>query len=286
MKVTEFLRNLDRRWIFLLMLLSILIPLLFGLRFPESPSPMVLNVRSAIEELPEGSDVLMAWDFDPASRGELSPMAAAFVRHCAYKKHKLYFLTLWATGGPLIQESIDLLNREFPGYEYGRDYVNMGFRPGSEGVIKVVVGDLKKLFANDVDGTSLDELPLTRNLKNIRQMDLIVNVSAGYPGTKEWVLYAATPYDLKIVGGTTGVTAPSLYPYIPSQLTGLLAAIKAAAEYEQAVIDLYPALADNDTAQEGLRRMGPQLLAHMLVLLLIVLGNVIYFWERRKGVAS
>ena len=286
MKINEFFRNLDRRWIFLLMLLSILIPLLFGIRFPESPSPMVLNVRAAIEELPDGSDVLMAWDFDPASRGELSPMAAAFVRHCAYKKHKLYFLTLWATGGPLIQESIDTLKREFPSYEYGRDYVNLGFRPGSEGVIKVVVGDLKKLFANDVDGTSLDELPLTRNLKNIRQMDLIVNVSAGYPGTKEWVLYAATPYDMEIVGGTTGVTAPSLYPYIPGQLTGVLAAIKAAAEYEQAVIDLYPALADNDTAQEGLRRMGPQLLAHMLVLLLIVAGNVIYFRERRKGVAS
>ena len=69
-------------------------------------------------------------------------------------------------------------------------------------------------------------------------------------------------------------------------LTGLLAAIKAAAEYEQAVIDLYPALADNDTAQEGLRRMGPQLLAHLLVILLIVAGNVIYFWDRRKGVAS
>lgn len=286
MKVNEFFRNLDRRWIFLLMLLSILIPLLFGIRFPETPSPMVLNVRSAIEELPDGSDVLMAWDFDPASRGELSPMAAAFVRHCAYKKHKLYFLTLWATGGPLIQESIDTLKREYPDYVYGRDYVNLGFRPGSEGVIKVVVGDLKKLFANDVDGASLDQLPLTRNLKNIRQMDLIVNVSAGYPGIKEWVLYAATPYDLKIVGGTTGVTAPSLYPYIPGQLTGLLAAIKAAAEYEQSVIDLYPGLADNDTAQEGLRRMGPQLLAHLLVILLIVLGNVIYFWERRKGVAS
>ena len=286
MKLIEFFRNVDRRWIFVLMLLCILIPLLFGIRFPESPSPMVLNVRSAIEELPDGSDVLMAWDFDPASRGELSPMAAAFVRHCAYKKHKLYFLTLWPTGGPLIQESIDLLNREFPDYEYGRDYVNLGFRPGNEGVIKVVVGDLKKLFANDVDGTGLDELPLTRNLKNIQQMDLIVNVSAGYPGVKEWVLYAATPYYLDIVGGTTGVSAPPLYPYIPGQLTGLLAAIKAAAEYEQAVIDLYPGLADNDTAQEGLRRMGPQLLAHMLVILLIVLGNVIYFRERRKGVAS
>ena len=115
-------------------------------------------------------------------------------------------------------------------------------------------------------------------------MDLIVNVSAGYPGVKEWVLYAATPYNMKIVAGTTGVSAPTLYPYIPGQLTGLLAAIKAAAEYEQALIDLYPNLESNNTAQEGLRRMGPQLLAHMLVILLILLGNIIYFSEQRKRV--
>ena len=284
MSFAKNLRNLDRRWIFLLMLLSISVPLLFSIRFPETPSPMVLDVRSAIEELSDGSNILMAWDFDPASRGELSPMASAFLRHCAFKKHNLYFLTLWPTGEPLVQESIDLLNREFPEYEYGKNYVNLGFRPGGEGVIKVLVGDLKKLYTNDVEGTSLEKLTLTRNLKNIREMDLIVNVSAGYPGVKEWVLYAATPYNMKIVAGTTGVSAPTLYPYIPGQLTGLLAAIKAAAEYEQALIDLYPNLESNNTAQEGLRRMGPQLLAHMLVILLILLGNIIYFSEQRKRV--
>jgi len=279
----EIFKNLDRRWVFLAMLIAVALPILFTLRLPEIPSPMVRDVFRAIEELPEGSVLLMAQDYDPPSAGELQPMASAFVRHAAKKHHKMIFMTLWPNGEPLVQSNIDMLLREFPEYEYGRDYVNLGFRPGYEGVIKVIVSDLKTLYANDVDGNSLTKLDLTRNMKNIQQVDMIVNVSAGYPGTKEWVQYAATPFGMKMVAGCTGVQAPIIYPYYPQQLTGILGAIKAAAEYEKTVIDGYPELKENPNATEGLRRMGPQLVAHVLVIATIILGNVIYFIGLRRG---
>lgn len=279
----SFFKNLDRRWIFLMMLLAVAIPILLQLRFPEIPSPMVMDVYEAVESLPDGSTLLMAYDYDPPSQGELQPMAAAFTRHAALKGHKMIFLTLWPQGNPMIQSNIDILREEFPNYQYGRDYVNLGYRPGYEGVIKVIVGNLKELIANDVNGTDISQLPLTRGMKNIRQVDLICNVSAGYPGAKEWVQYASTPFNIKTVVGSTGVQSPGLYPYYPSQITGILGAIKSAAEYEQAVIDGYPQLAENASATEGLRRMGPQLVAHLLMVGLIILGNVIYFVGRRRG---
>jgi hypothetical protein len=281
--VYAFFKNLDRRWIFLAMLLAVALPILFALRFPEIPSPMVRGVFDAVENLPDGSVLLMAYDYDPPSEGELQPMAAAFVRHAAKKNHKLIFMTLWPNGPPLVQMNIDMLEREFPHYKYGRDYVNLGYRPGYEGVIKVIVSDLRKLYANDVHGNSVSNLELTRNMKNVQQVDLIVNVSAGYPGSKEWVQYAATPFNMQMVAGSTGVQAPGLYPYYPKQLHGILGAIKAAAEYEKTVIEAYPELEANPSAAEGLRRMGPQLVAHVLVMSLIVLGNVIYFVGRRRG---
>ena len=278
-------RNLDRRWIFLVMGLSVAIPMLMGLVFPEEPSQEVLDVFDIVENLEDGSSVLMAYDYDPASKGELEPMAAAFVRHCAEKKHKLYFITLWPAAVPMLQKNIAILNREYPEYIYGEDYVNLGFRPGQEGVIKVIVTDIKKLYANDVDGTDLNELPITANLKNIQSMDLIINVSAGTPGTKEWVQYAATPFDIKMVAGVTGVGYTPLVPYVPKQLAGILGAIKAAAEYEEAVLLNYPKLRENPATQEGLRKMGPQLVAHMLIIGLIIAGNVIYFTDRKRGVS-
>jgi hypothetical protein len=284
--VFDILKNLDRRWIFLLMFVAVAVPVYFQLEFPEKPTKMVNDVFDAIEDLPEGSNVLMAWDYDPASEGELQPMASALTRHCAKKKHKLYFITLWPQGPPMIGRSIKILNSEFPEYEYGVNYVNLGYRPGLEGVISLIVTDLKKLYSNDVGGRNLNDIPMTKDLKNIRSMRLIINVSAGTPGVKEWVQYAATRYKIKIVAGTTGVGAPVLYPYYPNQLAGMLGAIKGAAEYEKAIMHSYPEYENNPEAQEGLRRMGPQLVAHLLMIGLIILGNVIFFVEKSRGSAQ
>ena len=123
---------------------------------------------------------------------------------------------------------------------------------------------------------------MMNGITSVQQMKLIINVSAGYPGVKEWVQYAATPYaTLHLVAGTTGVQAPLVYPYVPRQLRGLLGAIKGAAEYEKLVIDTYGGPNPDPKYLEGLRRMGPQLVAHLLIIMLIVVANFLYFADKR-----
>jgi hypothetical protein len=166
--------------------------------------------------------------------------------------------------------------------EYGRDYVNLGFKSGNEGVIKVIVTNLRELYTTDNRGTAMQDIPMMAGVTNIQQMKLIINVSSGYPGTKEWVQYAVTPFPaLRLVAGATGVQAPLLYPYVPQQLPGLLGAIKGAAEYEKLVVDAYGGASPDPKYLEGLRRMGPQLIAHLLIILLIVAANLVFFRERR-----
>ena len=284
-RIFDLLRNLDRRWVFLLMLLAVAIPILFGLQFPEKASGLAQNVFEAVEQLEPGDRVLLAFDFDPASEGELGPMATAFVRHACEKKLRIYFLALWPVGPQMIDDSISKVIRpDFPDMVYGEDYVNLGFKPGNEGVIKVIVTDLRGLYTTDDRGTSIDEIPMCRDVANVQAMDLICNVSAGYPGTKEWVQYAATPYKdtIKIVAGCTGVQAPLLYPYIPEQLPGLLGAIKGAAEYESLVMRKYGGDRPDAKYFEGSRRMGPQLIAHMLMIGLIIAGNWVYFQSHKR----
>ena len=283
----EFFKNLDRRWIFLMMFLAVSIPMLLQFPVPEKPSRLVLDVFDAIEELPKGSKVLLAFDYDPASEGELGPMATAFARHCCEKGHKMYFLALWPVGPQMIDNTIDnVIKLDYKDLKYGEDYVNLGFKPGNEGVIKVIVTNLRQLYTTDHYGTSVDDIDMMRNIKSVQDMDLILNVSAGFPGTKEWVQYAATPFPnaFKLAAGCTGVQAPLLYPYIPDQLVGLLGAIKGAAEYEAAVEARYPLQPGNRKKyQEGQRRMGPQLVAHLFMIFLIVSGNVIFFVGRARG---
>lgn len=278
----EFLSRIDRRWIFLVTVLVMSISIIAQLKFPEIPSQRVQDVFKAIESLPDGSRVVLSFDYDPASAGELDPMAAAFTRHCGLKRHKIFFMGLWPGGVPLMQQKIDMLTSDYAPYEYGRDYVNLGYKPGGEGVIKLVVTNLRQICPSDSRGTDLDSIPLTKDIKNFQQCDLLISVSAGSVGAKEWVLYAATPYNIKTVAGSTGVQAPGLYPYIPSQLKGLLAAIKGAAEYEQTLLDRYPQLAEVPSAREAQRRMGPQLVMHLWIILLIIVGNWIFFVGRKR----
>ncbi|HRP62790.1 MAG TPA: hypothetical protein PK400_05825 [Phycisphaerales bacterium] len=279
------LTRLDRRWIFLAMFLAVAIPVLLQPTLPESPTPIVQDVFDAIENLPPNSVVLMSLDYDPASQPELGPMSRAMTRHCALLGHRLIFMTLWPFGGPMItQDATNIIETEFADtYVYGENYLNIGFGPGFEAAIKLIVTDLSKQFPVDARlGRPLAVFPITRGVRNLQEVDLVISVGAGYPGTKEWVQYAATPYpDIKIVGGVTGVSAPYLYPYVPGQLIGMLPAIKGAAEYEAALGKAYPRYADKQY-QSALRRMGPQLSAHVLMLGLIVLGNVIFFLERRR----
>jgi len=280
----EFLKNLDRRWVFLLMALAVGVPILFELQFPETPTPLAAAVFEEVENLEKGDKVMLAFDFDPASEGELGPMATAFVRHCCEKELKMYFVALWPVGPQMIDESIDdVIKADFPHLVYGDDYVNLGFKPGEEGVIKVIVTDLKQLYTTDARGTNVEQIPMMRGIDNVQSMDLICNVSAGYPGTKEWVQYAATPFeDIRLVAGCTGVQAPLLYPYLGEQLPGLLGAIKGAAEYEKLVIDKYGGEDPDPKYLEAKRRMGPQLIAHVLMIVLIIAGNYIFLVQRKR----
>lgn len=281
-KVLDFFINVDRRWVFLLMGISVMTPLLSGISFPEIATPLVEVVFDEIENIPSGSKILMAWDFDPGSAPELEPMATAWARHCASRGHKLYFMGLWPLSAQMIQDTIEnVIKPEFPDMVYGEDYCNLGYKPGYEGVINVIVTDLKKLYTTDHYGTNINAIPMTRDIVSVQSMDLILNVSAGYPGTKEWVQYAAGPYHLRFATGCTGVQAPLFYPYIPDQMFGMLGAIKGAAEYESLLRKKYPRF-DDDALNNGIRRMAPQLFAHILILGLIVAGNVIYFMDKRR----
>ncbi|OYW22464.1 MAG: hypothetical protein B7Z55_04595, partial [Planctomycetales bacterium 12-60-4] len=62
------------------------------------------------------------------------------------------------------------------------------------------------------------------------------------------------------------------------------AALKGAAEYEAALGQKYEQYRDPQR-NAAIRRMGPQLFAHLLMVGLIIVGNAVHFANRRRGVA-
>ena len=344
MNLIDRMANLDRRWIFLMMGLAVGIPIIVigitGKTLPEEPTPLAQAAFDVLDDLDPGSRILMAWDFDPASEGELGPMATYFIRQCAQKGHRMYFIALWPVGAQMIRSSTSrVIGGYYPDLVYGKDWVDLGFKAGNEAVIKTIVTDFAQYFPTDARGTSVDAIPMMEGISSLADFDALVNASAGYPGSKEWVLYAATPLKKPLVIGCTGVQAPQMYPYVPNQVQGLLGAIKGAAEYESIVnkwvrseqlldalesggitepasselaarFTANPTEASTWTTEaaaaamspesktklieiatapipgiflEAQRRMGPQLVAHLLMIGLIIAGNIVFFATRRRG---
>ena len=65
-RILDRLENLDRRWVFLVMLAALVLPLFLPLDLPIRVSPEVRGFYEAIEALEPGSMVYYAADYDPA----------------------------------------------------------------------------------------------------------------------------------------------------------------------------------------------------------------------------
>ncbi|HER00233.1 MAG TPA: hypothetical protein ENO22_12910 [candidate division Zixibacteria bacterium] len=278
----ERLQFIDRRYIFIFIALAVIIPLLLGLRFEEEPSPIVLALYDKIDEMPPGSRLLMSFDYGPTTAPEIQPMVDVILRHACLKDLKVYLMAVWATGQSLTVQTVEqVLMPEFPDYEYGIDYVNLGYKAGNQGLIRVIVDDMKRMYSTDANGTDIEEIPIMKQVSSLKDMDLIVSFGGGFPGIKEWILFAGDPGGIPVGGACTAVSAPQLYPYYPNQMVGLLGGIKGAAEYESHVLNTYPE-AFAKTPTPGMNMMVAQMVAHIVIMLFIVFGNVMYFMYRGK----
>ena len=274
-------KEVDRRIIFLFIFISVALPILFPFTFEEKATEIVKSVFDKVESLPEGSHVLISFDFDPAMAPEVQPMANAISRHCLEKGHKVIFMSLWATGQALLTQSLEeFILPGFPEKENLVDYVNIGYKAGNEGVLNVIITDFRKMFPTDVNSVPLDSIQVFDGIRSCKDLDLVVSLGGGKPGPKEWVLFVGDPGNVPIGIGVAAVVAPQLYPYFPAQVVGILGGVKGAAEYESELVKTHNRFADMDTP--GLRMMGPQTLAHVVIMSFNVIGNIIFFITRRR----
>jgi len=275
MGLLERLEKIDRRWIFLTMGLLVLMPLLFPLSLPLFVSPPVKAFHDAVASIPDGSTVLMSCDYDPGGIPEMVPMTRTALRQLLDKKCKVVITVLWNGGPGLVDRVVrDVIEKEYPHLKYGVDYVNLGYKAGNEAVMVLMGQGIANAFPKDYRGNDTRSMPIMRGVRDYSSFPMLVNISSGYPGTKEWVQQVQGRFHLPMVAGVTAVSAPEYYPYLQSgQLRGLLGGMAGAAEYEKM-------RNEKGSATSG---MDAQSLAHYFVALCIVLGNVVQWRKGRRG---
>ncbi|RTZ75691.1 MAG: hypothetical protein DSY99_00550, partial [Candidatus Neomarinimicrobiota bacterium] len=255
--------QVDRRWIFLLLAIVVFIPILIPIGMPIRATVTTKVVYDAIESLPPNSKVLVSVEYSPSTKPENHPMTISVLRHLFKNDHKVFVTCLWPDGQFMAQDALKQVADEEFGKVYGEDYVFLGFRPGNEAVVKGIVSNIRKLYTVDVYQTKIDEIPLMEGVNKFSDFAFLFSASAGYPGTIEWVQYAADPTGIPMSSGVTSIQVNEVMPYVQSgQIIGVLAGMPGAAEYEAL-------LGQKGSATSG---MDAQSIAHLVIVLFIILG--------------
>ncbi|MDI6807951.1 MAG: hypothetical protein QME66_03070 [Candidatus Eisenbacteria bacterium] len=266
--VLERLERLDRRYIFIAIFIAVIVPLIFPIWLPVRVSPEVQGLYDSVEKLPPGSVVYFAADFDPGSMAELRPMMISTLRHLFRRDIKVIGACLWPAGPPLLEEGFGIVAEGEYGKKYGIDFVNLGFKEGREAVMVQLGKSFHSVYPADYYGKPVSEIPIMKNAYNFDNTAMIVNISAGYPGTKEWIQQVKSRFHITIGAGCTAVSAPEFYPYVQSgQLVGLMGGLAGAAEYEKLI----------GNPADATKGMDAQSLGHVVILIFVILGNIIYF---------
>ncbi len=266
--------SVDRRWIFLIIATVVIVPLLFPIGLPIRATDTTKDVYDAIERLPAGSNVLLSTEYSPSTRPENHPMTISILRHLFKNNHKVFVTCLWPDGQFMAQDALNQVAKNEFNKVYGEDYVFLGFRPGNEAVVKGIVSNIRKIYTVDVYQKKIDEIPLMKGINNFKDFDFLFSSSAGFPGTIEWVQYASDPTGVPMASGVTSIQVNEVMPYVQAgQMVGVLAGMPGAAEYESLINQ-------KGSATSG---MDAQSVAHLVIVLFIILGNISFFIERKRS---
>lgn len=275
MQIFKRFTKINPRFIYVVMLLVIAIPLIKPFGLPMMIMKSSHEFFNVVELLPTDARVIISWDYGAGSDVELGPIAQCLLIHLADKGAKVYGMSSIPDGPMFAENSMAVLEQY--GSRYGVDYVNLGFFAGGESGIAAWADDFQSVFRADIKKTPASQIPMMQEVKSVTDFDLVVTLNTGpggYGTPETWVRQIAVARKVPLAMAVTAIMGPQTQPYLQSgQIKGLLTGLRSAAEYE--ILLEKPGIA--------VAQMDAQSSAHVVILLLIVLGNAGYFFQKRSS---
>ena len=154
----------------------------------------------------------------------------------------------------------------------GEDWAYFGYKVGYAQIVIGMGKNIVQTVQEDHRGVSLNTLEIFQDVKNYDDIGMVIDLAAG-SSVGLFVNYVNTMYNRPVSAGVTAVMAADYYPYLQSgQLTGMLNGLKGAADYEKLI----------NKKGLGTKGMASQNWAHILIILLIIIGNIAYFITKKE----
>ena len=270
------LENVPREILYGLLLITFIIPMVRPIGFPIPISDESRRWYNTIEELPEGSVILIDFGYSGGGEPELGPMAVAVYNHI-FKRGGLKAIAMSTSlEGPLLWEkAMAEINPAQYGAEYGVEYIHIGYMSGGETAMAAVGKDLRALTSTDYKGVSLDQYPIMEGIKDASSFDLLICYTTGGDQSEGWVRQWYTPYKVPYLCSVLAMMVPTMLPYRNAgQIVALLAG---ATSGQMESLVKVPA--------RGIKSADVITTTHILVLAFVVLGNIAYYASKasRRG---
>jgi hypothetical protein len=270
------LERMDPRIIYTIVFILCIPPIVSPLGFPIPIESEVQLAFDTLDAIPAGGVVLMGAEFTAASWTELGPSWIACIKHLIKKDVKFILMNYFyaesiVSFDSMIYPRIESMLEEY-GYEWGVDWVNMGFLPGGESALAAFASDVRVL-GEDRYGTPIDDLPIWEGIDDLTDFALCLQLDPG-SHLPEYLRQFQETYGLDHITITYGVVKSAYIPYINTgQLKGMMAAIGGGAQIEQLVGEPSVASAGMDAVSTS----------HIFAAILLIVGNLLFWINRSKG---
>lgn len=281
---------IERRLIYLVMIVAVSIPVIFEFSWPPSRLVSAERMYDVVEQVQvkQGEVALLWMDFGPGTIAENKPQAEVVVEHLFRRRIPVVVLSQYQLAEAVLnsipREVAARLEKEMPdqSWRYGEAWINAGYQPGGAQMMQNLAAakDLSKYFGRDVNGMPFTHYPAFASIGGIEHVKLVAEVT-GLVGVFDTIIqfFQKSGYTPTVVHGCTSITIPEAYIFLDSkQLHGLLEGVAGAAWYSEVLKQRNPK-SENEAL---LVRNTALIIAHVVLILLIVAGNIVGFVRARR----
>jgi len=266
---------MDRRIIYLVFFILVVIAHLITLPTRVTPSTVTKRLYETVESLPLDKAVLVDSDWGAGIKAESEGQMRALLHHAMRRGLKIVILS-WTHNleGQKFGYDVTADVAKDYGYRYGRDWCVLAPLTKASGQeLAGLAKDIHGTLNEDTNGVPLDDaerLPMMQHIRTIHDIGLVFQVAYGHEGTA-WLGFIQAVYGTNVATAVSAISSSTAYSYVESgQFCGMLAGAPGAAEYEE----LLGLPKEKRFARKPVSVLS---LAIGYILLMIVIGNVAYW---------
>lgn len=262
------LERIDRRWIFLIIIILCILPVVRPLGLPIQIEPATLGVYNTIQNLKPGDIACITVDYGGGSAAELYPQDVDLAKILLARDCKL-IIVCFDPAGPQMGNNVLQDSGYVAAKTYGVDYVNLGYIAGTEAGMSAFAKDIRATIQSDFYGTPLSQLSIMNNVNTENDIKFLAFTTST---SQDMYIRQFSGHTTQVVGCIQALYYSIMAVYMNShQIIGFVNGLRGDAEIE--LLTGYPGT--------GVITMDQTSITHLFAVALIVIGNVGY-WRRKK----